>query len=140
MLHLPLCLCVVIVSYALFARRPFMLHRFRLSAATFRLKGKGRGKGNSTIKNDLTNQISQMVEAESSPPNSTPGDTGYTPGDDFATKWRNLFAALTGKMTDEGKAQFKLDRDIRNEKSDCDWCEKKRDWFLKYSTRSHLRP
>ena len=73
-----------------------------------------------------------MSEAEPSS-KSTSTNTGYTPGDDTFTKWRNVFAILTGSMTDDGKEQFRVDRDARNEASDCTRCEKQRDYLLQYS-------
>ena len=71
---------------------------------------------------------------ESHPPD--PKNTGYTPGDDSWTKWRNIFSILTGNMTDEGKRQYKLARDDRNEKADCQKCEQQRDYLLQYSELS----
>lgn len=59
--------------------------------------------------------------------------TGYIPGDDDWTRWRNLFAALTGKMSHEGLEQFRIARDIQNEEADCKRCEDSRDYLLKYS-------
>lgn len=66
-------------------------------------------------------------------PSETPKDTGFIPGDDIWTQWRNIFAILTGKMTEEGKEQFRIARDIRNEAADCKRCEEQRDYLLKYS-------
>ncbi|GAD98294.1 hypothetical protein NFIA_083300 [Paecilomyces variotii No. 5] len=63
----------------------------------------------------------------------TKNDTGYIPGDDAWTQWRNIFSILTGKMTDEGKEQFRVARDIRNEAADCKRCEEQRDYLLQYS-------
>ena len=63
-------------------------------------------------------------------------DTGYTPGEDSTTRWRNWFSLVTGQMTDEGKKQYRNDRDIRHEESDCKRCEKYRDHLLKYSKAS----
>lgn len=60
-------------------------------------------------------------------------ETGFTPGDDTWTQWRNIFAILTGKMTDEGKEQFRVARDIRNEAADCQRCEEQRGFLLQYS-------
>ncbi|KAL1958094.1 hypothetical protein VTO42DRAFT_5134 [Malbranchea cinnamomea] len=60
-------------------------------------------------------------------------DTGYTPGDDFVTQCRNLFSYLSGKMTEEGKEQWRIARDIQNEAEDCKRCEKQRDYLLQYS-------
>ena len=62
-----------------------------------------------------------------------PENTGYTPGEDSNTRWRNWFSLLTGQMTDEGKEQYRKDRDIRHEETDCKRCEKYRDHLLKYS-------
>ncbi|EAL93054.1 mitochondrial inner membrane protease ATP23 [Aspergillus fumigatus Af293] len=72
-----------------------------------------------------------------SQPCSTPStrgksDSGYIPGDDTWTQWRNIFAILTGQMTDEGKEQFRIARDIRNEAADCKRCEDQRDYLLQY--------
>ena len=63
----------------------------------------------------------------------SPKDTGYTPGEDSATRWRNWFLLLTGQMTDQGKEQYRRDRDLRHEKADCERCEKHRDFLLQYS-------
>lgn len=60
-------------------------------------------------------------------------DNGFTPGDDTWTQWRNIFSILTGKMTDEGKEQFRVARDIRNEAADCSRCEDQRNFLLQYS-------
>lgn len=60
-------------------------------------------------------------------------DTGYIPGNDAWTRWRNTFALLTGQLTDEGRAQYRRDRDTMFEKQDCQRCEKNRDYLLKYS-------
>ncbi len=74
---------------------------------------------------------------ESEPPsNPTSTDTGYTPGEDTFNKWRNVFAILTGSMTEEGKEQYRLARDERNEEADCKRCEKQRDYLLRYSMSS----
>ena len=67
-------------------------------------------------------------------PSSEPQkDTGFTPGDDSWAQWRNIFAILSGKMTDEGKDQYRFARDIRNEAVDCKRCEDQRDYLLQYS-------
>ncbi|THC91674.1 hypothetical protein EYZ11_008869 [Aspergillus tanneri] len=60
-------------------------------------------------------------------------DTGYTPGNDVWTQWRNIFAMLSGKMSDEGKEQFRVARDVRNEVADCKRCEDQRDYLLQWS-------
>lgn len=60
-------------------------------------------------------------------------ETGYVEGDDFYTQWRNIFSILTGRMSDEGKEQFRIARDIRNEAADCKQCEDQRDYLLTYS-------
>jgi inner membrane protease ATP23 len=77
--------------------------------------------------------------SESQPPSgSTPtpenkADTGFQPGDDTFTHWRNIFAILMGRMTDEGKEQFRVARDLRNETEDCKRCETQRDYLFQYS-------
>ncbi|KAL1976452.1 hypothetical protein VTN31DRAFT_2734 [Thermomyces dupontii] len=73
-----------------------------------------------------------MADAERSKPSSSP-DTGYLPGDDAWTHYRNVFRILTGRMTEEGKEQFRIARDIRMEEKDCKRCEKQRDYLLQYS-------
>ncbi|KAK2762757.1 Mitochondrial inner membrane protease atp23 [Arachnomyces sp. PD_36] len=60
-------------------------------------------------------------------------DTGFIPGDETWTQCKNIFSILTGKMTEEGKEQFRLARDTRNEKADCKRCEDQRDFLLQYS-------
>ena len=69
---------------------------------------------------------------------SKPLETGYTPGDSVSTRWNNFFSLLMGKMTEEGKVQYKRDSDIRYEKSDCERCEKSRDYLLEYSAYHSL--
>lgn len=76
--------------------------------------------------------------AESKLPESQHGsitskDTGYIPGDDLYTQFRNIFAIVTGKMSDEGKEQFRTAKAIRNEAADCKRCEDQRDFLLRYS-------
>lgn len=81
-------------------------------------------------------QQSKMVDLQSSSASSPPdrnSDTGFVPGDDTWTQWRNIFSILTGKMTDEGKEQFRVARDVRNEAADCKRCEDQRDFLLQYS-------
>jgi inner membrane protease ATP23 len=70
---------------------------------------------------------------ESQTKSTTPNDTGYIPGDDLSTQCRNIFAIMMGKMSDEGKEQFRTAKDIRNEAADCKRCEDQRDYLLKYS-------
>jgi inner membrane protease ATP23 len=65
---------------------------------------------------------------------SSPKDTGYRPGEDSYSKWRNVFSILTGQMTQEGKEQYRLARDLRNEEADCKRCEKQRDYLFNYSS------
>lgn len=76
-----------------------------------------------------------MSASESPNTGSKPGnqDTGYIPGDDTWTQWRNIFSILAGRMTDEGKEQFRVARDIRNEAADCKRCEDQRDYLLQFS-------
>ncbi|EFE33320.1 uncharacterized protein ARB_07680 [Trichophyton benhamiae CBS 112371] len=63
--------------------------------------------------------------------------TGFKPGDDILTHFRNIYAGVTGKMTPEGVEQFRLARDLRNEESDCRRCESQRDYLLNYSMSSY---
>ena len=60
-------------------------------------------------------------------------DTGFQPGDDTFTHWRNIFNILTGKMTAEGREKFRVARDLRNETEDCKRCNDQRDYLLQYS-------
>ncbi|KAI9702506.1 MAG: Mitochondrial inner membrane protease atp23 [Candelina mexicana] len=64
---------------------------------------------------------------------SNPNETGYYPGGDSWSRWRNIFGILSGHMTDEGKQQYKLAKDIQNEAADVKRCEKYRDYLFKYS-------
>ncbi|KAI9843697.1 MAG: Mitochondrial inner membrane protease atp23 [Sclerophora amabilis] len=74
-----------------------------------------------------------MADPKGSQESKSPGDTGYIPGDDNWTLWRNWFALLAGNITPEGKEQYRIDRDIRNEERDCKRCEAHRDYLFKYS-------
>ena len=65
-------------------------------------------------------------------------NTGFVPGDDFATRWGNHFRYLTGRMTLEGVMQSKKYLDDRNEIPDRERCEKHRDFVLKYSQFSSI--
>ncbi|KAJ5102897.1 Mitochondrial inner membrane protease atp23 [Penicillium argentinense] len=60
-------------------------------------------------------------------------DTGFEPGDDTWTQFRNMYSILTGKMSAEGIEQFRVARDIRNEAADCKRCDEQRDFLLQYS-------
>ena len=73
-----------------------------------------------------------MADAEAST-SPVAEDTGYIPGDDGYTKWRNWFSLLTGKMTVQGQEQYRIARDERMEEADCKRCEKQRDFLLQYS-------
>ena len=64
---------------------------------------------------------------------SNPNTTGYYPGEDSWSRWRNIFGILSGQMTDEGKQQYKLAKDIQNEAADVKRCEKYREYLFKYS-------
>jgi inner membrane protease ATP23 len=70
---------------------------------------------------------------ESQNGSATSKDTGYVPGDDIYTQFRNIFSVVTGKMSDEGKEQFRMAKAIRNEAADCKRCEDQRDFLLQYS-------
>ncbi|SLM39408.1 mitochondrial inner membrane protease atp23 [Lasallia pustulata] len=73
-----------------------------------------------------------MADANAST-SSEAKETGFTPGNDASTRWRNWFSLLTGKMTAEGKEQYRTARDDRMEEADCKRCEKQRDYLLQYS-------
>ena len=73
-----------------------------------------------------------MATSESPSPGG-PKLTGYIPGDDAWTRWRNWFSILAGKMDQEGLEQYVCARDIRMEEADCKRCEKQRDYLLQYS-------
>lgn len=77
-----------------------------------------------------------MPDSES-PGATVPSDgkpnTGFVPGDDMWTQFRNMYSILTGKMSAEGIEQFRVARDIRNEAADCKRCEEQRDYLLQYS-------
>lgn len=78
----------------------------------------------------------KMSDSQSSgaaaPSNDKP-DTGFKPGDDTWTQFRNIYSILTGKMSAEGVEQFRVARDIRNEAADCKRCEDQREYLLQYS-------
>ncbi|KAG0156555.1 hypothetical protein PDIDSM_3736 [Penicillium digitatum] len=67
------------------------------------------------------------------PSNGKPDTTGFLPGDDTWTQFRNIYSILTGKMSNEGIEQFRVARDTRNEEADCKRCEDQRDYLLQYS-------
>ena len=60
-------------------------------------------------------------------------NTGYTPGWDLGTRFRNTFNYMMGNMTVQGQTQWLRDTDIRNELKDCKTCETRRDFLLAYS-------
>ncbi|KAI9762248.1 MAG: spindle assembly checkpoint kinase [Chaenotheca gracillima] len=72
-------------------------------------------------------------EPSTESPTTVEERTGYRPGDDSWTHWRNVFALLQGKITSEGQRLYKLDQDIKNEEKDCKKCESNRDFLFKYS-------
>ena len=71
---------------------------------------------------------------------SSSSDTGYTPGEDAFTRWRNFFAGISGNMTAEGLRQYKIDADRRHANTHCRRCEKHRDYLLKYSALFPIPP
>lgn len=93
----------------------------------FRLDGDG-----AISRHCRTNMSDPQSSNATSPSNGTP-DTGYIPGDDTWTQFRNMYSILTGKMSAEGIEQFRVARDIRNEAADCKRCEDQRDYLLQYS-------
>ncbi|KAL5332287.1 mitochondrial inner membrane protease atp23 [Aspergillus crustosus] len=66
-------------------------------------------------------------------PSEKDAGVGFQAGDDTFTHWRNVFNILMGRMTDEGKEQFRVTRDIRNETEDCKRCEDQRDYLFQFS-------
>lgn len=77
-----------------------------------------------------------MSDESSAAPESK--DTGFIPGDDGWTRWRNTFTLLTGGMSPEGKQQYRKARDDHNEETDIARCEKYRDYLLSYSMQTLL--
>jgi len=60
-------------------------------------------------------------------------DTGYTFGDTDSIRWRNTWKLLTGGLTEEGRRQYRRDRDLHYAQEDCKRCQKERDYLLQYS-------
>lgn len=85
---------------------------------------------------------SQPNPPNSSPSNPPPGphETGYTFSDDPWIRWRNTFRYLTGRLTEEGRRQYKQGRDERCAADDCKRCEDQRDYLLRYSQLTHTPP
>jgi inner membrane protease ATP23 len=73
-----------------------------------------------------------MATSENQKPDN-PESTGFIPGEDAGTRWRNWYAILTGKMNEKGLEQYVQARDLRNEEADCKRCEKQRDYLLQFS-------
>lgn len=76
--------------------------------------------------------LDSMATSDDQKPNN-PKSTGFIPGDDAGTRWRNWYAVLTGKMNEKGREQYVEARDTRNEEADCKRCEKQRDYLLQFS-------
>jgi inner membrane protease ATP23 len=76
----------------------------------------------------------------SAPTNGKPDTTGFIPGDDTWTQFRNIYSILTGKMSNEGIEKFRVARDTRNEAADCKRCEDQRDYLLQYSELLAVAP
>ena len=79
-----------------------------------------------------------MSSDESKPAPETQ-DTGFRPGDDDWTRWRNTFNLLLGRMSEEGMLQYKKARDDRYEEADCRKCEKYRDYLISHSKSDSLK-
>ena len=77
--------------------------------------------------------------SENSSPAPESNDTSFIPGDDGWTRWRNTITLLTGRMSPEGKQQYRKARDDHNEEADIARCEKYRDYLLSYSTHGLSR-
>jgi inner membrane protease ATP23 len=58
-----------------------------------------------------------------------PQETGYDPN----SKWSSYFNAFTGRMTWDGKNQFREDLYKKVEERDCARCDEWRDWCFSYS-------
>jgi len=63
-------------------------------------------------------------------------ETGFIPGDDSWTRWRNTFTLLSGGMSPEGRMQYRKARDDRYEEADIKRCKKYRDYLLSYSMKA----
>lgn len=61
---------------------------------------------------------------------NNPSETGYDPSE---PAWRKHFAALTGRMTNDGINYFREDLFIKNEAADVKRVEEYRDWLFTYS-------
>ncbi|KAL8704616.1 MAG: hypothetical protein Q9201_002202 [Fulgogasparrea decipioides] len=70
-----------------------------------------------------------MPDDQASPAPESNKDTGFELGD----KWGNIYRLALGRVTDEGRRQWRNARDDRNEEADCAKCEKHRDYLLQYS-------
>lgn len=81
----------------------------------------------------IRNVMSDPQSSSELPAPEKGADTGFQPGDDTFTHWRNIFNILTGKMTAEGREKFRIARDLRNETEDCKRCDDQRDYLLQYS-------
>jgi inner membrane protease ATP23 len=62
-------------------------------------------------------------------PANDPAKTGYDPN----AKWSNIWNIITGKMSHEGKEEFREAAYIKNEARDCAKCDEWRDYCFKYS-------
>jgi hypothetical protein len=78
-------------------------------------------------------KMSDTQSSGATAPSNEKPDTGFIPGDDAMTQFRNIYSILTGKMSSEGIEQFRVARDIRNEAADCKRCDEQRDYLLQWS-------
>jgi inner membrane protease ATP23 len=78
-------------------------------------------------------KMSDTQSSGATAPSNEKPDTGFVPGDDAMTQFRNIYSILTGKMSSEGIEQFRVARDIRNEAADCKRCDEQRDYLLQWS-------
>lgn len=77
--------------------------------------------------------MSDSQSSSAPAPSDGKPNTGFAPGDDMWTQFRNMYSIITGKMSAEGIEQFRVARDIRNEDADRKRCEDQRDYLLQYS-------
>jgi mitochondrial inner membrane protease ATP23 len=54
------------------------------------------------------------------------------PNEDFYS-WSTWFSILSGQATDDDKRRYRLARDVVREATDCQRCEKHRDWTFENS-------
>ena len=74
-----------------------------------------------------------MAEPSNSPGVDPPKDKDNQPAREDTYTWQGWFKILRGQMSDEDMRRFKVDKDLRNEASDCKRCDEWKDYLFKYS-------